>query len=73
MLNSRVGEQRRILQDISSRHHEIEKIEESVEQLANLFQDMQILLEQQQDTINVIETHVGDAQAHMEEGMSLKC
>ena len=45
MLSSRIGEQRRVLQEVQGRHEELLKIEQSVEQLANLFQDMQVLLE----------------------------
>jgi syntaxin 1B/2/3 len=64
MLSGRQGEQRRVLQDVTSRHREIEKIEQSVEQLATLFQDMQALLEQQQETINIVEAHVESAQGN---------
>lgn len=53
---------------MQSRHREIEKIEQSVEQLATLFQDMQMLLEIQQEKINVIEAHVDSAYVAMADG-----
>ncbi|KAI8913404.1 t-SNARE [Gorgonomyces haynaldii] len=68
MLSSRIGEQRRVLQEVQGRHDEILKIEQSVEQLATLFQDMQVLLEQQQEQINIVETHVEESTRYMEEG-----
>jgi syntaxin 1B/2/3 len=45
MLSSRIGEQRRALQEVQGRHEELRKMEKSIEELAQLFQDMQLLLE----------------------------
>jgi syntaxin 1B/2/3 len=45
MLNSRVGAQRRVLQEVQSRHEELRKMEQSIEELATLFMDLQVLLE----------------------------
>lgn len=45
MLNPRIGQQRRVLQEVQSRHQELLKLESSIEELASLFMDMQILLQ----------------------------
>ena len=45
MLSPRVASQRRILQEVESRHHEMRKMEQSIEELAILFTDLQVLLE----------------------------
>ncbi|KAJ3252277.1 Plasma membrane t-SNARE, secretory vesicle fusion [Boothiomyces macroporosus] len=68
MLNPRIGKQRQILQEVQGRHQELEKLEASIEELATLFMDMQMLLNQQQDTINVIDTQIEDTVRHIEEG-----
>lgn len=45
MLNSRIGAQRRVLQEVQDRHEELRKMEASIEELATLFLDLQVLLE----------------------------
>jgi syntaxin 1B/2/3 len=45
ILNSRVGSQRRVLQEVQGRHEEMRKMESSIEELATLFMDLQVLLE----------------------------
>lgn len=45
MLNSRIGSQRRVLQEVQDRHEEMRKMEQSIEELATLFMDLQNLLE----------------------------
>ncbi|KAI8899852.1 hypothetical protein BC833DRAFT_584176 [Globomyces pollinis-pini] len=68
MLNSRVGAQRRVLEEVQGRHEELRKLEQSIEELATLFMDMQNLLQQQQEVINVIDTQVENTAAHIEDG-----
>ncbi|KAI8817545.1 t-SNARE [Fimicolochytrium jonesii] len=68
LLSSRVGAQRTALQEVQNRHEEIHKIEQSVTELFTLFQEMQALLEQQQETIDVIETQVDDTHVNIEDG-----
>ena len=50
MLSSRIGEQRRALEEVQGRHQELLRMEESIEQLAQLFQDMQLLIDVSQST-----------------------
>jgi len=45
MLNSRIGAQRRVLQEVQGRHEELRKMESSIEELATLFMDLQVMLE----------------------------
>lgn len=45
MLSSRIGAQRRVLQEVQGRHEEMRKMEASIEELATLFMDLQALLE----------------------------
>lgn len=68
MLNSRIGAQRRVLQEVQGRHEELRKVEASIEELATLFMDLQVLLETQQNQIDVIETQVEYTAQHVEDG-----
>lgn len=61
-------DRKRALTDLQNRQNELAKIEASVEQLAQLFIDMQALLETQQETISVIHTQAEDSARYMEQG-----
>lgn len=45
MLNSRIGAQRRVLEEVRGRHDEMRKLEASIEELATLFLDLQVMME----------------------------
>ncbi|TPX34959.1 hypothetical protein SeMB42_g07247 [Synchytrium endobioticum] len=68
VLTTRIGEQRRALEEVQNRHVELQRIEQSIEQLFNLFQDMQILLDTQQEQITQIDQHVDNTVAYVEDG-----
>ncbi|KAJ3041019.1 Plasma membrane t-SNARE, secretory vesicle fusion [Rhizophlyctis rosea] len=68
IMTSRVGEQRRALEAVRTRHDELLRIEQSITELFELFQEMQALLEQQGETINAIETHVEETNRAVEDG-----
>jgi len=68
VISSQVGSARRALEEVQDRHEEIKKIERSIEELFQLFQDMQVLLDTQQDVISTIDTHVEQATAYVEQG-----
>nr|KAJ3420562.1 hypothetical protein HK105_005520 [Polyrhizophydium stewartii] len=68
LLSSRIGEQRRVLQEVQGRHEELRKMEQSIVELAQLFQDMQAMIEAQSSTIVAIETNVMEAQTYLERG-----
>ncbi|KAJ3147778.1 Plasma membrane t-SNARE, secretory vesicle fusion [Geranomyces variabilis] len=61
LLSSRIGEQGRALRAVQSRHEELIKIEKSITELFELFQEMQELLDTQQIQINTIGEHVDEA------------
>ncbi|RKO83986.1 t-SNARE, partial [Blyttiomyces helicus] len=68
MMSSRTADQRRALGDMQNRHNELLRIEQSVEQLFNLFQEMQALLDAQQQTIDTIDSHVENTFENVQEG-----
>ncbi|KAI9159203.1 hypothetical protein H9P43_008540 [Blastocladiella emersonii ATCC 22665] len=66
--SSRYGEARRALRQVEDRQVEILKIEQMVEELAQLFLDLSMLVEQQDYTINQITEHVEEAVVEIERG-----
>ncbi|KAJ3015218.1 Plasma membrane t-SNARE, secretory vesicle fusion [Thoreauomyces humboldtii] len=68
LLSSRVGSQRAALAEVQTRHVEITRIEESINELFNLFQEMQAMLEAQQETIDTVEQHVDNTHVYIEDG-----
>ncbi|KAJ3293464.1 Plasma membrane t-SNARE, secretory vesicle fusion [Borealophlyctis nickersoniae] len=68
ILASRVGEQKRALEEVQLRHNQIQQIEKSVTELFTLMQDMQQLLDMQQIVVDQIEEHVEKADRDIEIG-----
>ncbi|KAJ3360808.1 Plasma membrane t-SNARE, secretory vesicle fusion [Allomyces arbusculus] len=66
--SSRYGEARRALQSVQDRHAELQAIERTVEELAQLFLDLNTLIEQQDYTITQITEHVEDTVVELEKG-----
>jgi len=63
LLNTnRYGESKAAYREVQERHKDIQKIERTLGELAQLFNDMSILVEQQDETLDVIE----DTAAHVE-------
>jgi len=63
LLNTnRYGESTAVYREVQERHKDIQKIERTLAELAQLFNDMSILVEQQDETLDVIE----DTAAHVE-------
>jgi len=54
LMNSNVS--RAAYREVQERHEDIKRIEKTLTELAQLFNDMSVLVEQQDETINVIET-----------------
>jgi len=70
LLNSnRYGESRAAYREVQERHADIQKIERTLTELAQLFNDMSILVEQQDETINVIETTAATVEKDTEAGL----
>ncbi|KAI8799253.1 t-SNARE [Cladochytrium replicatum] len=68
LLSTRVDAQRKTLQEVNARHEELQRIERSITELYELFQEMQLMIDTQAEVINNVETRVGEATAFLEEG-----
>ncbi|ORZ23025.1 t-SNARE [Absidia repens] len=68
MQASRRGQARAVLSEVQNRHDDIKKIEKTIVELHQLFMDMQMLVEQQGETIDQIEEHAETTAVQMEEG-----
>lgn len=60
--SNRYGESKAAYREVQERHKDIQKIERTLAELAQLFNDMSILVEQQEETVDAIE----DAATHVE-------
>jgi len=56
MNSNRYGEARSAYREVQERHEDIKRIEKTLTELAQLFNDMSVLVEQQDEQINVIDT-----------------
>ncbi|KAI8084609.1 t-SNARE [Halteromyces radiatus] len=68
MQASRRGQARAVLSEVQNRHDDIKKIEKTILELHQLFMDMQMLVEQQGETLNQVEEHAETTAVQMEEG-----
>ncbi|CEP18619.1 hypothetical protein [Parasitella parasitica] len=68
MQSNRSGQAKAVLSEVQSRHDDIKKIEKTILELHQLFVDMQMMVEQQAETINQIETHVETTVVDLEQG-----
>jgi len=69
MSSNRQGESRAAYREVQARHEDIKKIERTLAELAQLFNDMSILVEQQEETINVIEETAANVEKDTEAGL----
>ncbi|KAJ3518922.1 hypothetical protein NM688_g9373 [Phlebia brevispora] len=69
MSSNRLGEARSAYREVQERHEDIKKIERTLTELAQLFNDMSVLVEQQDETINVIETTAAGVEKDVEVGL----
>jgi syntaxin 1B/2/3 len=68
MQSSRSGQAKAVLSEVQSRHDDIKKIEKTILELHQLFVDMQMMIEQQAETLNQIETHAENTVVDLEQG-----
>ncbi|KAI9208472.1 t-SNARE [Polychytrium aggregatum] len=68
MHSGQKAEAKKALQDIQDRHHDIQKIEQSIIELQQLFIDMAVLVQAQGEMLNQIEIHVENAKDHTDQG-----
>jgi len=70
LLNSnRYGESRAAYREVQERHEDIKRIEKTLTELAQLFNDMSVLVEEQDESITVIEAHAETAVKDLETGL----
>jgi len=69
MNSNRYGESRAAYREVQERHEDIKRIERTMAELAQLFNDMSIMVEQQDETINVIEAQASEVEKDVETGL----
>ncbi|KAI0306511.1 t-SNARE [Multifurca ochricompacta] len=67
--STRYGESRAAYREVQERHEDIRKIERTLAELAQMFIDMDVLVAQQDDTINAIETSAAQVEGDTEAGL----
>ncbi|KAI0065439.1 t-SNARE [Artomyces pyxidatus] len=70
MSSNHYGESRAAYREVQERHEDIRKIERTLAELAQLFNDMNLLVVQQDDTINAIETSAAQVEGDTEAGLA---
>ncbi|KAN0076966.1 t-SNARE [Tylopilus felleus] len=69
MNSNRYGESRAAYREVQERHQDIQRIEQTIAELAQLFNDMSIMVEQQNDVINNVETTAANVEKDLEAGV----
>ncbi|KAJ7046667.1 t-SNARE [Mycena alexandri] len=69
MNSNRYGESRAAYREVQERHEDIKRIEKTLGELAQLFNDMSVLVEQQDETIVAIETQAASVEKDTEVGL----
>jgi len=69
MDSNRYGESRVAYREVQQRHDDVKKIEKTLTELAQLFSDMSVMVAQQDETIDAIESHAAMADKDMENGL----
>jgi len=65
----RYGDSQRAYREVQERHEEVKRIEHTLAELAQLFNDMSVLVEQQDETVNAIETTAATVEKDTEAGL----
>ncbi|OBZ75843.1 Syntaxin-like protein psy1 [Grifola frondosa] len=69
MNSNRYGEARSAYNEVQERHEDIKRIEKTITELAQLFNDMSVLVEQQDEQIDTIETTAATVEKDVEVGL----
>lgn len=70
LLNSnRHGEAKGALREVQERHEDIKRIERTITELAQLFNEMSILVDEQDDALNVIQEQGAQVETDMSQGL----
>ncbi|EJD05834.1 t-SNARE [Fomitiporia mediterranea MF3/22] len=67
-MGNRYADSQRAYREVQQRHEEIKRIERTLIELAQLFNDMSLLVEQQNDQVNVIHQNAENAAGDIEAG-----
>lgn len=66
--SNRVGQASNILGNVRARHNELQRIEKTLYELASMFQDLAVLVEQQEEAVVQVEHHAEDTTKYVDEG-----
>jgi len=69
LMNSRHTDSRAAYQEVQERHEDIKRIEKTLAELAQLFNDMSVLVEQQNEVVDNVHTQAGTVQQDTEAGV----
>ncbi|KZO97925.1 t-SNARE [Calocera viscosa TUFC12733] len=69
MSSNRYGESRAAFREVQERHEDVKRIEKTLTELATLFNDMSIMVEEQDESINVIQSYAVSTDKDMESGL----
>ncbi|TFK84621.1 t-SNARE [Polyporus arcularius HHB13444] len=67
--STRYGESRMVYREVQDRHQDIQRIERTLEELAQLFNDMSVLIAQQDEAIDHIQTTAADVEMNTKAGL----
>ncbi|KAG1058186.1 hypothetical protein G6F46_006809 [Rhizopus delemar] len=70
MQNSRSGQAKAVLSEVQTRHDDIKRIQKTIMELAQLFEDMQMMVEDQGKVMDQIEQHAETTHADIEQGVT---
>lgn len=70
MSSTSYGASRAAYREVQERHEDIKRIERTLTELAQLFNDMSIIVEQQDEVINAVETTAGGVEKDIEQGLN---
>ena len=71
LMNNRQGESRAAYREVQERHQDLQRIEQTIAELAQLFNDMAILVEEQGEQVKAIEATTQNVQVDTEAGCVL--
>ncbi|GAN08186.1 syntaxin-like protein [Mucor ambiguus] len=71
MQATRQGHAKAVLSEVQNRHDDIKNIEKTIVELHQLFMDMSLLVERQQETVNTVEQNAETAAVQLKEGTNL--
>ncbi|KZT66869.1 t-SNARE [Daedalea quercina L-15889] len=67
--STRYGESRQAHREIQDRHQDMQRIERTLEELAQMFNDISVLVNQQEESIDAIQDKAGDTEKDIEKGL----